>query len=266
VSGWGPQRRRAAVSVTFDNLGEAAALERGEQPGDEPLGRHFSVTRALPRVLGALGEVGLRATFFVEGLNADLYPDTLRGLAADGHEVACHGWRHEPWGGLEPAAERELLERSVERLDGLGLRPLGFRPPGGALTPATPALLRELGFRYCSPAGDTVSQAGGLVVLPFRWPLLDAFHFLPHFGDMRADVLGSAEELSPARLREAVAGALADLARDGGHLTLLFHPFLVQPGERLDAIRAALAGVRSLVDDGTAWCAPCRDVAAAMLR
>ncbi len=179
----------AAVSVTFDNLGEAAALERGEQPGDEPLGRALlGHAGAAARSSALLDEAGLRATFFVEGLNAELYPDTLRGLAAAGHEVACHGWRHEPWGGLEPAAERELLERSVERLDGLGLRPLGFRPPGGALTPATPALLRELGFRYCSPAGDTVSQAGGLVVLPFRWPLLDAFHYLPHFGGLRREL------------------------------------------------------------------------------
>ena len=68
------------VAVTFDNLGEASDLERGWWPEDEPLGAHHSVTQALPRVLAALDDAGLRATFFVEGLNTELYPDTLREL------------------------------------------------------------------------------------------------------------------------------------------------------------------------------------------
>src|SRR5215204_383525 len=61
---WGPDTCRAAVSVTFDNLGEAADLERGLWPDDEPLGRHFSVQRALPRILEKLEGLGLRSTFF----------------------------------------------------------------------------------------------------------------------------------------------------------------------------------------------------------
>ena len=73
---------RAAVTVSFDNLGEVTELARGEWPPDEPRGRHYSVTRALPRVLALLDELGLRATFFVEGRNTELYPDTLRGIAA----------------------------------------------------------------------------------------------------------------------------------------------------------------------------------------
>ena len=73
------------ISLTFDNLGEVSALARGQWPAGEPLGRHFSVTRSLPRILELLDGLGLRATFFVEGLNAELYPDTLRRLDAAGH-------------------------------------------------------------------------------------------------------------------------------------------------------------------------------------
>jgi hypothetical protein len=47
-SSWGPDNRRAAVSITFDNLGEAADLERGLWPKDKPLGQHSSVTHSLP--------------------------------------------------------------------------------------------------------------------------------------------------------------------------------------------------------------------------
>jgi peptidoglycan/xylan/chitin deacetylase (PgdA/CDA1 family) len=238
------------VSVTFDNLGEASDLERGWWPEDEPLGHHHSVTEALPRVLEALDEAGLRATFFVEGLNTELYPDTLRELDARGHEVACHGWRHERWSGLDPATERDRLQRSVEGMRALGLRPAGFRPPGGELTEATPALLRELGFTYCSPASGVTT--GGFPSLPFRWPLLDAYHYLPHFAVMR----GAEEPLPPDRLRETV---LAALEEPHGHLVLLFHPFLADTGERMAVIRDVLARVRELVDAGTARCAPCRE-------
>ncbi len=98
-------RAGAAVSLTFDNLGEVTALQRGEWPAGEPLGRHWSVTRALPRILAALAEAEAQATFFVEGLNAELYPDALRSIAGAGHEVAFHGWQHEPWADLSPVEE-----------------------------------------------------------------------------------------------------------------------------------------------------------------
>ena len=65
------------VVLTFDNLGEASELERGTWPPDEPLGRHPSVLTALPRLLSELDVLGLRATFFVEAINCELYPDAL---------------------------------------------------------------------------------------------------------------------------------------------------------------------------------------------
>ena len=256
--------RRAAVSVTFDNLGEVSDLARGVWPEDEPLGRHFSVTRALPRLLDLLAATGLRATFFIEGVNAELYPDALRELAAAGHEVACHGWRHERWAELSPSDERALLERATRRMGELGLAPVGFRPPGGSVSAASLGILRDLGFAYCSPAGEAVQSRDGMVLLPFRWPLIDAFHYLPHFGGLRQSVLGSSDVLAPSRLSEALAAALEDVARRGGFLALLFHPFLAEPEDRFQVIRERLEHVRALVDDGAAWCAPCREVAASV--
>jgi len=40
--------------LTFDQPGEASALERGTWSPDTPLGEDASVTRALPRLLDAL--------------------------------------------------------------------------------------------------------------------------------------------------------------------------------------------------------------------
>lgn len=256
---------RPTVCVTFDNLGEVTDLERGLWPEDEPLGRHFSVTRALPRVLALLAELDLRATFFVEGLNTELYPEALRDIAAAGHEVAYHGWRHERWDGVDPSRERELLERGVRALEGLGLRPAGFRPPGGRLTPSSLRTLADLGFSYCSPAGGPAGVHDGVAVLPFQWPLIDAFHYLPHFGDLREAERGTPDVLAPDELRRTLVAALRDVVERGGVLSLLFHPFLADAGDRFDAMDAVLRELRALVDRRSVWCAPCRDVAARML-
>jgi peptidoglycan/xylan/chitin deacetylase (PgdA/CDA1 family) len=245
----------AVHTITFDNLGEVTALLRGEFPEGEPLGRHFSVTRALPRILALLEETGLRATFFVEGLNTELYPETLSAIAAAGHEVAYHGWCHEEWGRLGPAEEEELLARGVRALGGLGLRPAGFRPPGGELTAASLRLLREHGFTHCSPAGDAAEVREGIAILPFAWPLVDAYHYLPRFEALR----GSGEPGSPADFARVLERAL----RDGGrHTSVVFHPFLAEPEERFDVMRTHLHAVRTLVDRGELRCAPYRELAA----
>ena len=208
-----PVRHLPALSLTFDNLGEATALERGEWPAGEPLGRHSSVTRALPRVLDLLAETGHRATFFVEGLNTELYPEALAEIAERGHEIAYHGWRHEHWADVD--GERELLRRGIDAFgDGLG-----FRPPGGDVTPNTAALLHELGYAYVSAA----APVAGIASFPFRWELVDAYYYLPRFGHLRP----------PAALREAISNAQA------GDV-VVFHPFLADPGERLELIREVL--------------------------
>jgi peptidoglycan/xylan/chitin deacetylase (PgdA/CDA1 family) len=224
-------RHRAGPSLTFDNLGEVADLERGKWPADAPMGRHASVTRTLPRILDLLAVADLRATFFVEGLNAELYPDALRSIADAGHEVAFHGWQHERWSELSPDEERESFERGVTTLDALGLRPVGFRPPGGELTDATLGLLREYGFEYCSPLGTEVETRDGILLLPFRWQLVDALYYLPHFATLR----GTEEVLPPSRLREAI-----EARRDS---VLIFHPFLLEDEERFEVLRWAASRV-----------------------
>ena len=261
---WGPEQRRAAVAVTFDNLGEASELERGRWPPDEPLGRHVSVTRGLPRVLALLSEHGLPATFFVEGVNAQLYPDALRTIVGAGHELAYHGWRHEGWADLAPAREDEVLERGVNALGQLGPRPVGFRPPGGALRTSAWRALAEAGFTYCSPAGDGAARRFGLIVLPFRWTLIDAFHYLPRFAQRRRAALGNPDSLPPAALQANLSKALRHTVQRGSFLALVFHPFLADDADRLEAAGAVLDELQALIDQQAVWCASMREIAAWM--
>jgi peptidoglycan/xylan/chitin deacetylase (PgdA/CDA1 family) len=63
-------------------------------------------------------------------------------MAAEGHEVESHGYRHRPLGGLPVGEVREDLSRAaavIERLT--GRRPAYFRPPHAVLDAA---VLREV--------------------------------------------------------------------------------------------------------------------------
>ena len=62
-------------------------------------------------------------------------------------------------------------------------------------------------------------------MLPFRWELIDAYYYVPHFGPLRQRNGDSEAPMEPAVVRERMLAALD--AHDEGHLVLLFHPFLL---------------------------------------
>lgn len=252
---------RAAVSLTFDNLGEAIELERGTWPPDTPLGQHPSVTHALPAILHILRDYDVAATFFIEGINADMYPQALAAIVAAGHEIGYHGWRHEEWGQLDARAEEQILERGLRAMQTLGIRPSGFRPPRGKLAASSMLNLQKLDFVYCSPAGPAVAVADGLVTLPFQWMLVDAYAYLPRFASMRESLSDSYAPLEPAHFQERLHAALQEAVQRQSYLSLLFHPFIAAKDEYCAVMHATLQELYGLVRDGSVWCAPCRDVA-----
>ena len=258
---WGPNACAAAVSITFDNLGEAVELERGTWPETMPIGQHPSVVKVLPAILEMLGELALSATFFVEGINTEMYPDALMRIVEAEHEIGYHGWRHEEWQHLAYEKEMEILERGVFALNMLKIKPYGFRPPGGALTGSSIKLLSTLGFTYCSPVGSVTSISDGLVLLPFEWPIVDAYAYLPRFSSLREKYGDSREPLSPAHFRERLRSELKEAVRKRRYMSLLFHPFVEEKEECFEVMRSTLDELHTLVYDGTVWCAPCHEVA-----
>ena len=211
------------VVLTFDNLGEAAELEQGVR--ERPEGDHPSVTTALPRLLEALDELGLQVTFFVEGLNTELYPDAVREIADRGHEIGMHGWLHERWHQLDPAEEADVLARCREAFSRCGIHPRGFRPPGGKLGERGFAALREVGIDWCSPEGERVEVRDGMAVLPFRWELVDATYLHRPFGSLRRSLGLPEEPLDPEELERRLWAQLEALPEDEPAVVIL-HPFL----------------------------------------
>lgn len=190
-----PNGARCAVALTFDNFGESLDLLRYGHAGGALADGVYAPRRGVERVLELLDRQRAPATFFVEGWNAGKYAPLAREIAARGHEVAAHGWMHEPWDKLSPERERDLIRRTTETLGGvLGRAPTGWRSPGGLTTTATLALLHDAGYGYDSSFADEdvpyLMQVGAdrpgeeIVELPWSWPLDDAV-FYAHPGTIR---------------------------------------------------------------------------------
>jgi peptidoglycan/xylan/chitin deacetylase (PgdA/CDA1 family) len=238
------------VLVTFDNLGEAAELAGGVEVSE--VGGHFTALEVLPEILGLLDGRGLAATFFVEGLNAELYPDLLREIDARGHEVAYHAWRHEQWGDLTAVEQAANLARGIEAFERIGLRIAGIRPPGGQLGAGGTSVLREAGLRYCSPAGAGASAEGDVALLPFEWPHVDACCVLPALGAARERIGGSAEPVEPADFAAWIGEETARLAEEGGFLAIVLHPFMLA-WLGVENLERVLDGVAGAVETGRLW-------------
>jgi peptidoglycan/xylan/chitin deacetylase (PgdA/CDA1 family) len=254
------------VVLTFDNLGEAAELERGQWPADRPMGDHPSVTRVLPRLLDLLDELALRATFFVEAVNTREYPDAVGEIARRGHEIGFHAWCHERWGALEPAQERDIIERGRAAYADHGLAVRGFRPPGGGLSDRTVPLLTEAGFDWMSPEGDRAHRdPAGMAVIPFRWPLVDATYLYEPFAGVRARLGLPGPPIDAA---DADGRLLDELAADRDPLsaTLILHPFLAADASVRDAHERLLRRLAAERDAGRMRVVPGAVVADELLR
>ncbi|MER7110010.1 polysaccharide deacetylase family protein [Streptomyces sp. NPDC000229] len=101
-----------------------------------------------PRLLDILKEEKVPATFFLLGSkHVDRYPDVVRRIAAEGHEVANHTWSHPILTDLEPDGIRQELSRTQEAIERLtGRKPTLMRPPQGRTDDTVSEISRELGL------------------------------------------------------------------------------------------------------------------------
>lgn len=106
------------------------------------------------RILRLLSDYRVKATFFVLGTVAEDEPTLVPMIAAEGHEIASHGYSHTLVPQLGPQSFRDEVRRTTELLaEQCGRKPLGFRAPQWSLglhTPWALEILREEGFRYDS--------------------------------------------------------------------------------------------------------------------
>jgi polysaccharide deacetylase family protein (PEP-CTERM system associated) len=94
------------------------------------------VVRNVDRVCELLDACGVRGTFFIQGMVAEAFPQMIRDLLAQGHEIQSHGYSHRPLYKMDRAALRTELERARKSVeDAGGVRINSFRAPDFSILP-----------------------------------------------------------------------------------------------------------------------------------
>lgn len=102
---------------------------------EDPVDR---IEESVDIVLDLLSRHGASATFFVVGELADDYPDLVRRVGEEGHEIASHGHTHTPLFDLTPGEfETELSQSAAAIRRASGREPIGFRAPNFSITRET---------------------------------------------------------------------------------------------------------------------------------
>jgi peptidoglycan/xylan/chitin deacetylase (PgdA/CDA1 family) len=130
-------------------------------PQTLPLGDHEVVLTfddgpwpsTTPKVLAALAQECVRATFFLIGKPASERPDLVRRIAAEGHTIGHHTWTHRSLMRIKPSETTQEIDRGISAVE-KALHDVAttvpstpfFRFPGFESTPATLDLLQSRGI------------------------------------------------------------------------------------------------------------------------
>ncbi|WP_420719238.1 polysaccharide deacetylase family protein [Streptomyces sp. NRRL S-1521] len=101
-----------------------------------------------PRLLKILKKEKVPATFFTLGKNhIEKYPELVKQMDREGHEVASHTWSHKILTKIDKAEARRELQRPNDAIEKLiGKKPTLMRPPQGRTNDDVNELSEELGL------------------------------------------------------------------------------------------------------------------------
>ncbi|MBO0898856.1 polysaccharide deacetylase family protein [Cellulomonas sp. zg-ZUI22] len=105
-------------------------------------------------LLDVLAREQVRAVFCLVGVQVEAHPDVVRRIAADGHVLANHSWRHDDLQEWSPEAVRADLQRTLDAIH--------------AVVPDAPVPFFRAPFGHW---GRTVPVAAELGMAPLEWQL-----------------------------------------------------------------------------------------------
>lgn len=253
---------RHLVCLTFDFDAMSGFISRG-MTTPTPISRGEFGVVASGRLLALMKRYDIPTTWFIPGHTLETYPKACEAVIAAGHEVAHHGWTHQPPATLTREQEEAGLVRANEVIKKMtGKTARGYRSPSWDLSAHTIDLLLKHGFVYdTSMMGDdytpyfarqgdvielekpaVLGKESKLVELPISWSLDD----YPHFEFVR-----TAQTILPG-LQNA-QGVLQNWVddftymkriMDWGIITYTFHPFVIGRGHRMMILERLIDTVR----------------------
>ena len=244
-----PGGARLAVSVVV-NFEEGAEWQVGDgdaksesigevisvvPPGVRDIGQEqifgYGLRAGLWRMLDALDNADVPATFFFCGQAVERSPALARAIVDRGHEPAVHGWRWRPSADYADAeAEAADLDRSIDAITRVtGIAPVGFFCRGSE-SPWTRELLAQRKFLYTSngfdddlPYFDHAAPSGSLLVVPYSLDTNDMKFFHPNGFVRASDMVDYVTDALDVLESEAAKGQ-PRLLNIGFHLRIVGRP------------------------------------------
>jgi peptidoglycan/xylan/chitin deacetylase (PgdA/CDA1 family) len=103
---------------------------------------------ATPRILDTLAEKKVRATFFVLGSHAERWPELVRRMSHDGHQLGNHGYFHRKLQFKSPFYVSRDIRLGIRAIRRAGApAPRYFRAPHGFRSPWTTPIASSYGER-----------------------------------------------------------------------------------------------------------------------
>jgi peptidoglycan/xylan/chitin deacetylase (PgdA/CDA1 family) len=100
-----------------------------------------------PWILDQLDKEDVKATFFLVGKQATLYPELVREIRRRGHTIGCHSYAHYSMRNFSPReCEQDLVKCRLALREACGETVTLFRPPGGYCDATVRAAAGVLGF------------------------------------------------------------------------------------------------------------------------
>lgn len=206
------------------------------------------VGEGIPLLLNLYRELGIKSTFFITGELAEKYPDAVRMVIPDGHEVACHGYSHEDADAFDLLGyheQKKQLEKAKGILEDIsGTRVVSFRAPALRVNEFTVRALEDTGFEIdssiASQRADNLFSFGALRKLNRlsapRLPYFASKNSLAAKGDSSILEVPISAFIIPyigtfMRLNPAITGYLRSLLHREAQLTGKPINFLIHPNE-----------------------------------
>ena len=173
-----------------------------------------------PLILEALKQAGVKATFFIVGKKAEEYPELLRRIVAEGHEIGNHTYSHARLTKLPPAqiwAEIRACDEVVRRLTGVKMRYL--RPPGGGYDEQALRVVQAAGYSlalWTDNTGDWRKPPVQTIVHNALRKIAPGGIILMHQGDP-VSVEAIPMIVRGLRLQHLEAGTISSIVGENGH-------------------------------------------------
>lgn len=148
-----PAGKINAMTVDVEDYFHVAAFENVIDPKDwdEQACRVVESTR---RILALFAERGVTATFFTLGWVAERYPELVKEIVQQGHELASHGYDHQKATKMDPKAFFEDVSKAKALLESIsGVEVVGYRAPSFSIMESNEwafDVLAQAGYQYSS--------------------------------------------------------------------------------------------------------------------